>query len=65
MTPKEKNKKKALKIAIQMDALDKIDKKTDSTLALIEEALKRKYNIFIYSVESLSLVNNTAVAKCS
>ncbi len=65
MTPKEKNKRKTVKIAIQMDSLDKIDKKTDSTLALIEEALKRNYKIFIYKVDNLSLINNNAVAECN
>lgn len=50
------------KIAVQMDRLDKIDKKTDSTLALIEEALKRKYTIFFYTVDSLSLINNVPKA---
>ena len=57
MTLKEKNKK--LKIAIQMDSLNNIEKKTDSTLALIEEALKRKYSVFIYTVDNLSLINNS------
>ena len=63
MTLKEKNKK--LKIAIQMDSLNNIEKKTDSTLALIEEALKRKYSVFIYTVDNLSLINNKAVAVCN
>ena len=57
MTPKEKNKKK-LKIAVQMDSLDKINKNTDSTLALIQEACKRDYIIFIYTVDNLSLIKN-------
>ena len=35
--------KKLLKIAIQMDKLQDINKETDSTLALIEEAFKRKF----------------------
>lgn len=57
MILKEKNKKK-LKIAVQMDSLDKINKKTDSTLALIQEAYKRGYIIFIYTVDNLSLIKN-------
>ena len=61
MTQKEKNKKK-LRIAVQMDSLDKINKKTDSTLALIEEACKRNYIVFIYTVDNLSLVKNKPVA---
>ena len=48
-------KKKQIRIAIQMDSLDKINKKSDSTLALIEEANKRKYKIFIYTVDNLFL----------
>ncbi len=54
---KEKNKK-YFKIAIQMDSLDKINKDTDSTLALIQEAYKRNYVIFIYTVDNLSLISN-------
>ena len=46
MTLKENNRKK-LKIAVQMDSLDKINKNTDSTLALIEEACKRNYMVLI------------------
>ena len=57
MILKEKNKKK-LKIAVQMDSLDKINKNTDSTLALIQEACKRDYIIFIYTVDNLSLIKN-------
>ena len=34
---------KNIKIAIQMDDLNAINKETDSTLALIQEALKRKF----------------------
>ena len=61
MTRKEKNKKK-LRIAVQMDSLDKINKNTDSTLALIEEACKRNFIVFIYTVDNLSLVKNKPVA---
>ena len=56
------NTKKEIKIAIQMDTLDKINKETDSTLALIEEALKKKFSIFIYSVENLYLEDNNVKA---
>ena len=57
------NLKKQIKVAVQMDSLDKINKKTDSTLALIEEANKRGYAIFIYTVENLYLDNNKLKAK--
>ena len=55
--------KKILKIAIQMDKLQYINKETDSTLALIEEAFKRKFIIYIYTVDNLSLIENVLVAK--
>ena len=61
MTLKElkKNKKSiSYNIAIQMDSPYELDKKTDSTFALIEEALIRNYNVFIYMVGNLSLINN-------
>ena len=50
--------KKKIKVAIQMDELNKINKDTDSTLALIEEAKKRKFSIFIYNVDNLYFENN-------
>ena len=57
MTLREKSKKN-LKIAVQMDSLDKINKSSDSTLALIQEAYKRNYIIFTYTVDNLSLIDN-------
>jgi glutathione synthase len=57
--------KKQIYVAIQMDSLNKINKKTDSTLALIEEAIKRKYIVFIYTVESLYLENNKLKASAN
>ena len=48
-----------LKIAVQMDPPEHLDKKTDSTLALMEEAIKRLYKVSIYNVEDLTLENNT------
>ena len=61
MTLKEKTKNKLIKVGIQMDSLDKINKKTDSTLALIEEALKRGFIVYIYTVENLSIIDNKPV----
>ena len=52
------NKEKKIKVAVQMDALNKINKDTDSTLALIQEAIKRRFSVFIYNVENLYLENN-------
>ena len=56
------NSHKNVKIAIQMDSLSAINRETDSTLALIQEALKRKFSIFIYKVDDLYLENNTLKA---
>ena len=42
-------KNKNIKVAVQMDMLNKLNKDTDSTLALIEEAMKRKFSVFIYT----------------
>ena len=47
-----------IKVAVQMDKLNKINKNTDSTLALIQEAIKRKFSVYIYSVDNLYLENN-------
>ena len=47
-----------IKVAVQMDELNKINKDTDSTLALIQEAIKRKFSVFIYNVDNLYFENN-------
>ena len=52
------SKEKIIKVAVQMDKLNKINKDTDSTLALIQEAIKRKFSVFIYDVNNLYLENN-------
>ena len=66
MIQKEKKNKSinkvVYKIAIQMDCPHELDKKTDSTFALIEEALKRDYKVFIYTVDKLSLIDNIPFA---
>ena len=54
--------KKSLKVAVQMDEPHDLDKKTDSTLALIEEALKRNFIVFIYTVSNLYLSENMLLA---
>ena len=53
-----------LKIAVQMDPPELLDKKADSTLALMEEAIKRLYKVSIYHVEDLTLENNTPKVFC-
>jgi len=50
--------KEKIKVAVQMDKLNEINKDTDSTLALIQEAIKRKFSIFIYNVDNLYFENN-------
>ena len=52
------SEEKIIKVAVQMDKLNKINKDTDSTLALIKEAIKRKFSVFIYNVDNLYLENN-------
>ncbi len=52
------NKEKKIKVAVQMDSLNKINKDTDSTLALIQEAIKRKFSVFTYNVDNLYFENN-------
>ena len=52
------SKEKKIKVAVQMDELNKINKDTDSTLALIQEAIKRKFSVFIYNVNNLYFMNN-------
>ena len=52
------SKEKKIKVAVQMDKLNKINKDTDSTLALIQEAIKRKFSVFIYNVDNLYYENN-------
>ena len=53
-----------LKIAVQMDYPEVLDKRTDSTLAIIEEALKKNHDVFIYNVDELSLLSNKPFALC-
>ncbi|MEC8100383.1 MAG: glutathione synthase [Pseudomonadota bacterium] len=50
--------KRKIKVAVQMDKLNKINKDTDTTLALIQEGIKRKFSIFIYNVDNLYFENN-------
>ena len=52
------SKEKKIKVAVQMDKLNKINKDTDSTLALIQEAIKRKFSVFVYNVDNLYFENN-------
>ncbi len=55
-----KNYKKI--VAIQGDAIKKINSKTDTTLQLALEAQKRNYKIYYYETKNLSFSNNTVIA---
>lgn len=55
-------KENSFKVAVQMDDPKFLDKFGDSTLAIIEEALKRKFEVYIYLVQDLSLIKNSPVA---
>lgn len=48
-----------LKIAVQMDPLESININGDSTFALMLEAQARGYELFVYSVDTLSLCSNS------
>ncbi|MDI2089993.1 glutathione synthase [Commensalibacter oyaizuii] len=47
-----------LKIAVQMDPLETVNINGDSTFALMLEAQARGYELFVYSVDTLSLKND-------
>ena len=52
-----------LKIALQMDPLEKINPKEDSTFVIAQEAQRRGYKLFHYSPKDISLKNKTIIAK--
>lgn len=54
---------KTLKIACQMDPIDRIDIRGDSTFAILLEARRRVYDIFYYTPQSLSLHGDRLVAR--
>jgi len=49
-------------VAIQGDAINKINSKTDTTLLLALEAQKRNYKIYYYETKNLSFSNNAVIA---
>ena len=51
-----------IKVAVQMDPLNNLDVKNDSTLAIIEEAIKKKFEVYVYDVKTLSLIDNEPCA---
>jgi glutathione synthase len=53
----------ALKVAFQMDPIDRIDIKGDSTFALLLEAQGRGHDVFYYTPSDLSLVDGKLMAQ--
>jgi glutathione synthase len=51
-----------LRIAVQMDPIDRIDIKGDSTFAILLEAQKRRHDIFYYTPADLSLHGDKLLA---
>ena len=56
--------KKRFNIAIQMDPLETINPKEDSTYVIAKEAQRRGYKIFHYGPKNLSIKNNKFFVKC-
>lgn len=54
-----------LKVAIQMDPIDKVDILGDSTFALALEAQKRAHQLYHYLPESMSYLDGHVVARCN
>ena len=54
--------KKKLKIALQMDPLERLDLKGDTTFILGLEAIKRGFDLFFYTTKDLAYKNSTAYA---
>lgn len=52
-----------LKIAVQMDPLESVNINGDSTFALMLEAQARGYELFVYSVDTLSLKSHADTKK--
>ncbi|MGE5267543.1 MAG: glutathione synthase [Deltaproteobacteria bacterium] len=54
---------KTLKIACQMDPIDRIDIRGDSTFAILLEARRRGHEIFYYTPQNLALHGNRLLAR--
>ena len=53
----------ALKVAFQMDPIERIDIRGDSTFALLLEAQQRGHDVFYYTPDALSLKEGTLLAR--
>ena len=54
-----------LRIAIQMDPLNKLHHESDSSLMLAKEAQSRGHKIFIYEPKDLTLIDNQLFANAA
>jgi glutathione synthase len=54
-----------MKVAVQIDPLDKIIFESDSTISLIRESVKRGFETWYYYSSDMSLDNNKVVAQCT
>jgi glutathione synthase len=52
----------ALKVAFQMDPIERIDIRGDSTFALLLEAQQRGHDVFYYTPDNLSLLDGKLIA---
>ncbi|MHA1164340.1 MAG: glutathione synthase, partial [Alphaproteobacteria bacterium] len=52
-----------LKVAFQMDPIDRIDIRGDSTFALLLEAQARGHDLFYYTPQNLALRNDELMAQ--
>jgi len=52
-----------LKVAVQMDPIEQIDIKGDSTFAILLEAQRRGHSIFYYEPDNLSMLHGVPVAR--
>ena len=53
----------ALKIACQMDPIDRIDIHGDSTFAMLLEAQKRGHELFYYTPQNIALDGDKLIAR--
>jgi glutathione synthase len=54
-----------MKVAVQIDPLDKINFESDSTISLIRESLKRGFETWYYHPSEISLDNHKVAARCT
>ena len=55
---------KKFKVLFQMDQIEKLNLKTDTTISLIKEALKQNLEVYISDPDDLTLLKEYVVIKC-